>query len=258
RRSPQISSPQKERVGTPVGADGEPPGGGTADGTRRPIKPFPDSVNQTAESGPFTTPVGALDAVGGVNSVYAPPVVIRPTLFPLPSPKYKAPSGPTAINKGCPLTLNSVNEPPVVKRPIFGMFASVNQRAPSGPVTIPKGLPPTVGTVNSVIVPEVVIRPIRPAASVNQSAPSGPAVIRRAPLPAEGSGNSVITPEGVILPMLLPRLSANQRFPSGPAAIPCGMLPPVGIGNSVKTPPVVRRPTLLPTALNSTNQRLPS
>jgi hypothetical protein len=76
---------------------------------------------------------------------------------------------------------NSVITPSVVMRPMA--LLSVNHNAPSGPAVMPTGLiqQPPKG-VYSVIVPEVVIRPILPgptwlAPSANHRAPSGPNVI---------------------------------------------------------------------------------
>ena len=80
-----------------------------------------NSVNQRAPSGPGVMSVRALLAVGRVNSVMTPAVVIRP---------------------------------------ILSLVCSVNQRAPSGPVVIPAGPLSAVGMVNSVMTPAVVIRPI--------------------------------------------------------------------------------------------------
>ena len=84
-----------------------------------------------------------------------------------------------------------------------GSAFSVNQRFPSGPVTMSAGSSdPDSPLVNSVIVPPVLIRPMRPVPfSVNQSVPSGPLVI--AVGSAAGSRpvvNSVIEPPVVILP----------------------------------------------------------
>src|SRR5208282_2848468 len=83
----------------------------------------------------------------------------------------------------------SVTVPVVVIRPT-SPETPVNQSVRSGPVVIPVavtcvGVVPAgelgakgiVGRANSVVVPEVVIRPISPARPVNQSAPSGPTVI---------------------------------------------------------------------------------
>src|SRR5438477_281535 len=89
----------------------------------RPILLLFSSVNQRTPSGPAVMPEGALPAVGTVNSVMTPSVVIRPILLPANA-------------------------------------SSVNQRAPSGPVVMPTGALPAVGTVNSVMTPPVVIWPI--------------------------------------------------------------------------------------------------
>src|SRR5262245_31751239 len=70
---------------------------------RRPILLPAASVNQMAPSGPTVMPWGLLPAVGGVNSVYTPAVVIRPILLVLSffstsdSENHSAPSGPTVI-----------------------------------------------------------------------------------------------------------------------------------------------------------------
>ena len=49
----------------------------------RPILLPPNSVNQRLPSGPAAMPAGSLLAVGTVNSVMTPAVVIRPILLPL-------------------------------------------------------------------------------------------------------------------------------------------------------------------------------
>src|SRR4051794_41776899 len=88
--------------------------------------------------------------------------------------------------------------PEVVIRPIFGSawFCSVNQRAPSGPVAIPPGWLAEVGSGNSVMLPEVVTRPILlPESSVNHSAPSGPTAIVLGKASAVGIGYSLISAE---------------------------------------------------------------
>src|SRR5258706_70471 len=46
-------------------------------------------------------------------------------------------------------TVNSVMTPPVVIRPILLPLCSMNQRAPSGPAVMPRGKLPAVGTGNS-------------------------------------------------------------------------------------------------------------
>jgi hypothetical protein len=78
-------------------------------------------------------------------------------------------------------TVNSVMSPAVVMRPILPASRSVNQRFASDPVAMPPGELRAVGMSNSpVTTPAVVIRPILlPPYSVNQRLPSGPAAIRR-------------------------------------------------------------------------------
>ena len=108
----------------------------------------------------------------------------------------------------------------------------MNQTLPSGPAAMPS--PGGSGVGNSVITPDGVIRPIKPAAgSVNHRLPSGPAAIpevwgkRRR---SAGIGNSVMTPAVVIRPIWWAPYSVNHRSPSGPAAIPAGLLRAVGSG----------------------------
>ncbi len=86
----------------------------------------------------------------------------------------------------------------------------------------------------SVIVPEVVIRPIFPPApplfSVNHSAPSGPHTMRKGvAVGVEYSVMSVVSVADVaITPTLLPLYSTNQIRLSGPTVMPAG-LPAVGV-----------------------------
>lgn len=79
---------------------------------------------------------------GTVNSVIAPAVVMRPTLFPIASEKYIAPSGPTVSSPGEPPAVGSAYSwivPSSASRPIASPRFSVNQIAPSGPATIDVG-----------------------------------------------------------------------------------------------------------------------
>ncbi len=70
-------------------------------------------------------------------------------------------------------------------RPILSEFASVNHRAPSGPVVMPNGPASGVGSGNEVMLPVVVMRPIRWLRnSVNHRASSGPVVMIDGPLAA--------------------------------------------------------------------------
>ena len=233
--------------------------------------------------------------------------VSRPIWLPRASVNQRLPSGPAMIPPGTLLavgTANSVIAPEGVIRPIWLLRASVNQRLPSGPALMTAGTLPDVridwridvkvggkvggkiggkgiggkeiggvGSANSVMLPAVVIRPIRlPPASVNQRLPSGPVVI------AMGVGNWLVLAAGIanswiellgllglIRPIWLPRASVNQRLPSGPAVIPTGPVvvvlaalgeEGVGSANSVMMPAVVIRPIWLPS--DSVNQRLPS
>src|SRR6185369_11616335 len=98
----------------------------------------------------------------------------RPILFPAFSVNQSAPPGSAAIPSGSLAAVGTGNSlvtaPPVVILPILFASASVNQSAPSAPTPMPEGPLAAVGTVNSVIVPVVVIRPIRFLPySVNQS-----------------------------------------------------------------------------------------
>ena len=72
-------------------------------------------------------------------------------------------------------TLNSVMLPAVVMRPILLALGSVNQSAPSGPAVMKNGVEPAASE-NSVNVPDGVTRPIlEGVCSANQTLPSEPA-----------------------------------------------------------------------------------
>ena len=60
----------------------------------------PNSVNQSAPSGPVVISFGALNGVGVGYSVIVPSVVIRPILWPFSSVNQSAPSGPTVMPAG--------------------------------------------------------------------------------------------------------------------------------------------------------------
>jgi hypothetical protein len=51
-------------------------------------------MNHRFPSGPAVMPRGSLLLVGTENTVIAPPVMIRPILFPLNSVNHRAPPGP--------------------------------------------------------------------------------------------------------------------------------------------------------------------
>jgi hypothetical protein len=81
-----------------------------------------NSVNQRLPSGPAVMPKGLLLAVGTVNSVTVPLVVIRPILLLLSSVNHNFPSGPVAMLTGSLLAVrpvNSVTVPLVVICPIL-------------------------------------------------------------------------------------------------------------------------------------------
>ena len=131
-------------------------------------------------SGPTAIPSGWLFALGMLNSVIVPPVVMRPILFAKSSTNHMAPSGPAVMTSGWlpAARRNSVKVPAGVSRPTLSPFASVNHRLPSGPVAMPFGLLLGVGTGKDETAPAVVMRPIELAAEfVNQSASSGPAAM---------------------------------------------------------------------------------
>src|SRR5215472_8277458 len=92
--------------------------------------------------------------------------------------------------------VNSVIMPAVVIRPILFPSISVNQILPSGPATMPPGPDAAVGTGNSVTVPEGVIRPVLFApCSVNQRSPPGTLQLRRRhPAFGVSTGKSPATP----------------------------------------------------------------
>src|ERR1035437_8229647 len=99
---------------------------------------------------------------------------------------------------------------------------------------------------NSTIVPDGVMRPIRPLApSVNHRLPSGPGAMPYGcadeVLGGIGIGYSVTLPLGVMSPILSRLSSTNQMFPSGPGAIDRST-PPVGPANSVILPPIATGP----------------
>src|SRR5712692_4429412 len=105
-------------------------------------------------------------------------------------------------------------------RPILPT-ASVNQRSPSGPAVISVGLLLVVGVGVKVIVPDVVIRPIRAdcePSRVNQRLPSGPVVISSVDALLVGIVKEVNLPEVVIFTISRAR-SVNHRLPSGPVVI---------------------------------------
>src|SRR5690242_17348334 len=78
----------------------------------------------------------------------------------------------------------------------------------------------------SVMVPDVVMRPILPPlSSVNHNAPSGPVVMPRGLALSVGTGYSLMVPAVVIRPILLPQYSVNHTAPSGPVATPKGVEP---------------------------------
>ncbi len=164
-------------------------------------------------------PLGLLPAVGTVNSVMTPALVIRPILLALLSVNQRLPSDPAAMAFG-PLAApieNSVMTPAVVIRPILLPLLSVNQRFPSGPAAMPYGKLPAVGIVNSVTPPVVVIRPILlPALSVNQRLPSGPAAIPMGLLPA-ATGDSATEPAALATrsPATTPPVTPVSDQPSG-------------------------------------------
>ncbi len=114
----------------------------------------------------------------------------------------------------------------------------------------------------SVIVPEVVIRPILPPApplfSVNHRAPSGPDTMRKGL--AVGVVYSVMSVGSVadvaMTPTLFPLNSTNQILPSGPTVMPAG-LPAVGVAICFTTEPVGVM-THIEFGELSVNQRFPS
>jgi hypothetical protein len=84
-------------------------------------------------------PVGSLAAVGIVNCVADPAVVIRPIVFVFAAVNQSAPSGPATMST-VPVGLaggNEVTLPEVVILEIFDCTRFVYQSAPSGPVVIP-------------------------------------------------------------------------------------------------------------------------
>src|SRR5450631_814036 len=114
----------------------------------------PVSVNHSAPSGPAVMKKGKPLAVGRLNSVTTPAVVMRPILLVPSSANHSAPCGPAVMPMGKLLSgsMNSVKVPVVVIRPICMRSFSVNHSAPSGPAVMPVGELLVVGTVNSVMV----------------------------------------------------------------------------------------------------------
>ena len=156
---------------------------------RLPTWPTDDSVHQIEVfPGPSAMPSGLALAVGNVNWVMIPCVVIRPRMLAVSSVNQRLPSAPATMSKGhrpAAPSENSVITPLVVIRPILLEPFSVNQMLPSGPSAMPQGIAALVGTANSVIEPPVVTRAMRsPADSVTQRLPSDPAAIRTGRLPA--------------------------------------------------------------------------
>ncbi len=172
--------------------------------TRCPILPFfpsgsvgviSTSINQRVWSVPNVILVGLLLDVGSGKSLIFPAVVIRP-IFPavVPVPPYwnsvnqRLPSGPLVMLPR--MEWDNVNSrilpcgviTPILLGPLF-VPISVNQRLPSGPAVILEGNVFAEGKGNSVILPDVVMRPMdgTPSCpiSVNQRLPSGPAVMAR-------------------------------------------------------------------------------
>src|SRR5262245_66237808 len=94
-----------------------------------------DSVNHRLLLGPAATPLGSLDAVGTLNSLIAPPVVILPILLPEYSVNHRFSSGPAAMSTGklaAVGTLYSAMAPPVVIRQLLLPHTSGNHGFTSG------------------------------------------------------------------------------------------------------------------------------
>ena len=121
-------------------------------------------------------------------------------------------------------TVNSVMAPAVVMRPILFFPFSVNHRCPSGPAAMPCGLAPGVGIGNPVNSPAGVMRPISFVRSMNQTFPSEPQATSSGSVGASsGSSKSIWGGAGPPITncaILASRNSVNQRCPSGPDAIP--------------------------------------
>src|SRR5579875_1171481 len=157
---------------------------------------------------------------------------------------HSAPSGPTVIDSLEFVSISdsgyAVTLPPGTSLPIPPWYK--NQRLPPATVSA-SGCVTPLGSVVSVIVPDVVMRPIfAPQSSVNHKAPSGPVTIADGKLRAVGIAYSVNAPAVVIRPMLFVPTSQNHNAPSGPIVIAPGLLPALN-GNSVIAPVVAIRPT---------------
>src|ERR1700694_464621 len=142
-------------------------------------------------------------------------------------------------------------------------FPTVNQTLPNGPLATPCATAPrlAVCSVYSVILPEVVIRPILPWPSLNQRAPSAPATIWKGG--DVGTWYSVSDPPVVIRPIRWPPACANcvsvdHSAPSGPAVIPSGVLDELDIASSVRWPSDVMRPIFPRWPPDSVNHTAPS
>src|ERR1700726_3816302 len=111
-----------------------------------------NSVNQRLWSEPTTIFVGWLVAPLGTAYWVRLPERVRRPMYPLCSANQKAPSAPTVMPTGLPLTgYVRRNWPEVLKDWICPASASVNQRLPSGPVMMAAGPLLDVGTAYSVI-----------------------------------------------------------------------------------------------------------
>src|SRR5262249_22688100 len=111
----------------------------------RPILPgAPNSVNQSARSGPAVMKVGRLLLVGMAYSlVITPSVRIRPILLPLCSVNQSAPSGPSVMPKGKLLLVGMMNVRSKSDADITTMVllrCPVAQKLKSGPIATPAGL----------------------------------------------------------------------------------------------------------------------
>ena len=189
---------------------------------------------------------GVLDALGTVNSVIAPPVVICPILLPTLSVNQRLPSGPATIPAGelpgVGMT-NSMTSPAGVMRPILLAVASVNHRLPSGPSAMPVGVAFKVGTANSVIVCAAQGSAAISAAAAAIPIPSErrPVTHQRLPPPIatplepgwplipDGESNGTIRPSRrgarlVSSPIGLPPAAGRGRGPARHGESPCGRL----------------------------------
>src|SRR5579862_2049020 len=154
-------------------------------------------------------------------SVITPAVVMRPMLEADPGfscVNHIVPSLAAVI----PATTESVQlgrgyrvvAPAVVMRPIRQGLA--NHSVPSDPTA--RGDSGKVAAGYEVmVVPGVVMRPIKPVASVNHSDPSGPVTIAASGSTWRWSGYSDMTPAVVMRPSLSPRI--NHIAPSRPEVI---------------------------------------